>query len=150
LKVESPLGGLYMLSSATVSALWLTLTTLTPMDEKLASIHYFSPSVQDQQQRQGVEMLTPQESAVVRSSVYGKRLSTATDKMGRRRVVIPTKLLELHKKKRLGVIRLLFDIVKGGRPVDALTSAGFSIALEENPVSALVGVDAPPELVDRV
>jgi hypothetical protein len=64
-------------------------------------------------------------------------------------VSIPKTVIEFHNKKRIATLRLLLDIVRGGRPEDALTAAGFAIALEENPIAALPCAYCPPNLFDE-
>jgi hypothetical protein len=64
-------------------------------------------------------------------------------------VSVPKTVIKFHNKKRVATLRLLLDIVRGGRPEDALKAAGFAIALEENPIVALPCADCPPNLFDE-
>lgn len=52
---------------------------------------------------------------------------------------LPKELTELHKKKRIAVLKLLLDIVKGGRASDGISAAAFVTALEGEPELAATG-----------
>ena len=58
--------------------------------------------------------------------------------------------MDQYKRKRVGTLRLLLDIVKGGRPADALKAATYAIALEEGPVVAMPIADTPEEILDEL
>jgi hypothetical protein len=63
-------------------------------------------------------------------------------------VAIPAPLKEVYKKKPIPTLKLLLDIVRGGRPEDALTAMAYAVSLEEDPAIATVFVDYPKALLD--
>jgi hypothetical protein len=84
--------------------------------------------------------LSHKEAATLRTIVYtkGRRTSHEISRTGglQRVLVIPREFEELYKAKRMSALQLLLDIVKGGRPEDALSAATFAIAMEEDPIMA--------------
>src|SRR5262249_35768056 len=55
-----------------------------------------------------------------------------------RQVALSKEVIELHKKKRIGTIKLLLEIVKEGTPRDARAAGVTALALEEDPAYALL------------
>lgn len=98
-------------------------------------------------------VLTNEEARVVRASIYEGNVQTTIEMegtwSGHRVLVVARELREIHKKKRMGTLSLLRDIVKGGRPVDALAAAAFAFALKDNQILALLCVDSDPNTFDR-
>jgi len=88
---------------------------------------------------------------VLRNNVY-KGLGTGIETEGRwathRVIVLTNDVVELHKKKRVATLKLLLEIVKGGRPDDALLATGYAVALEEDPIRAVPLADYPVDSVD--
>jgi hypothetical protein len=79
--------------------------------------------------------LSVKERAQIRKWVYDGG-ATALPRGGRwalqEVLVVPAELTKLHAEKRAGTLHLLLDIVKGGRPHDAMVAASFAHALEED------------------
>ncbi len=80
------------------------------------------------------------EEALVRKLVDKKGLITShqlsDEGIAYTELAVPKELVELHKKKRVPMLRLLLDIIKNAIAHDALSAAAFADALEDNPVSA--------------
>src|SRR5580765_7107274 len=122
------------------------LAQAKPLDDKYGE-HPLS-----QEPRKKAESLSNDEEAVLRGLIYGKGLSIGHKEVNgfpQRVIPRPNKLLELYEKKRLAVLQVLLDIVKGGRPEDALTAAGYAIALEESPSTAVFCAETKPVRVDE-
>jgi hypothetical protein len=107
-----------------------------------------------QKQANKNDMLTSDEEALLRGIVYDRGLTTTTPtkgvNAGRRIILLPDEMVELHKKKRIATLTLLIDIVIGARPQDALAAGGFAMALEGHPGYALyLCYHCPPDLVDE-
>jgi hypothetical protein len=98
------------------------------------------------------DKLTRGEEALLRNLVYKKGLGISTPvngpNAGHRMVPVLIPVAELHKKKRVATLRLLLEIVRGGRPEDALTAAGWAVALEEGGFAAVAFFDWPAHLFD--
>lgn len=99
------------------------------------------------------DQLTTKEQAVLRDKVYNGGRSTYTPRDGpwafQRSLSVPNEIAELHKRKRLPTLRILLVIVKGGRPNDAVLAASYIVALEMNPVTALMYAHYPLNNVDE-
>ena len=101
-----------------------------------------------------LKRLTTVEDAMIREMVYTMGLGIGpvpSDPSGTQRgLVVPIPVFELHKSKRLATLNLLLDIVKGGRPDDALTAAGYAVALEEHPIAGILYMFYSADAVDKV
>jgi hypothetical protein len=86
------------------------------------------------------EMLSTKEASTLRKIVYTKGLITSHEVSNKGIAYtvldVPSEFETIYKAKRLPSLRLLLDIVKGGRPQDALSAAAFATAMEENPMRA--------------
>jgi len=96
--------------------------------------------------------LTPEEDAECREDVYqGVGIGQVRVGGNPKRAVILTKSLEnAYKKKPLATLQLLLDIVKGGRPADAVSAAAFAVALADNPFGATTIASPLPKSDDEV
>jgi hypothetical protein len=105
----------------------------------------------DENERQGADTLTHEEAGFIRTVIYDEHISTryTTGTSAHREVVLRPEVVELHKKKRVGTIKLLLDIVKGGKPKDALAAGVTAYALEEGPVYAICLLDGTSESFDK-
>jgi hypothetical protein len=110
------------------------------------------PEVTPKEKGNGLAPLSREEAALVRKAVYTSGLATALPIQGRwagnQILVVPNELTELHKKKRVPTLHLLLEIVKGGRPVDAVAATAYVVALEENPLAAAPYATYPFDMVD--
>ncbi len=103
------------------------------------------------QTKEGIDRMTKEEESLLRAIIYGEGFSTHYRKQypGGREVAMNRKVLELHKNKRIGTLKLLLDIVKGGRPTDAISAGVTAVALERSPVMAAAMGDISPESLDK-
>ena len=89
--------------------------------------------------REGGEQNTkhPRGGATLRKIVYTEGLVTShqvsTAGVAYTELVVPSEFEQLYKAKRLSALRLLLDVVKEGRPQEALSAAAFATAMEEDP-----------------
>jgi hypothetical protein len=98
-------------------------------------------------------VLDVKEDAIIRKLVYTKGLITSYKIIGNNGCTVldvPQELEKIYRLKRVDSLRLLLDIVKGGRPEDALSAAAFAVALEENPQSAAFYARSPKDTFDEV
>jgi hypothetical protein len=106
-------------------------------------------------QKKGVDtsILTKQEIALLRAIIYDEGLCTHIRKdtpWPQREVSLRKDLVELHQRKRIATIKLLLEIVKGGRPIDSRAAAGMALALEEGPDYAVIIADMSLDSFDKV
>ncbi|MBI3409132.1 MAG: hypothetical protein HY040_12365 [Planctomycetes bacterium] len=95
-----------------------------------------------EKERKPDDKLTHQESKTIRDIVFaGLRVGTTVPKngaiVGYRIVVVPAEIKKLHNEKRIATLSLLLDIIRGGRQGDCLSAAGYAMALEGDPMTAL-------------
>ena len=85
-----------------------------------------------------------QEEVILRKIVYTEALIAGTimskDKFPTRVLVEPNQFERIYILKRVAVLKLLLDIVKGGRPDDALKASAYACALEQGPAYAAMDV----------
>jgi hypothetical protein len=97
--------------------------------------------------------LSVAEANAVRSAVYEKGIRTSISSSGpastQRVLSVPSEVRECHTLNRVGTLRILADIVKGGRPRDALVAMCYVIALEESPAVAALYAAISQELIDQ-
>jgi len=92
-------------------------------------------------------LLNSGQKARIRNIVYESELATrivhdSPNAIPHRALVIPQELINLHNnQERSDVITLLSEIVKGGRPRDAIAAGAYVIALEEKLISAVTFAD---------
>jgi hypothetical protein len=100
-----------------------------------------SARINSQEIAKGTMMLDVKEAAVIREIVYTKGLATSheVDNAGG----------AYRVTKRVAVLILLLDVIKGARPQDALAAAAYAIALEESPIRAAFYVDSSNEDFDK-
>jgi hypothetical protein len=99
-----------------------------------------------------VALMTKQEEARLRAIIYDgpfcTQIQTATP-VPQREVALGNEIVELHKKKRVAVVKLLPDITRGGRPKDALAAGVTALALEEGPSYAVLWLDGDLDSFDK-
>ena len=109
---------------------------------------------QEQEKRPEAEILTSGENSLLRKAVYLDGIGTSIEIAGpwasKSVVVVPKRVVELHRKKRVATLKLLLEIVRGGRPEDSLAATAFAVTLEINPVAAVPLVYYPAELLDEL
>jgi hypothetical protein len=97
--------------------------------------------------------LTAAQQTQLRKAVYEDgylySVSFPPPLLGKRCLIVPEAVAEAHKTNRAETIGILYDIVKGGRPADAVKALSFMVALEKGPVEAALESDYPVEYVDR-
>jgi hypothetical protein len=97
-------------------------------------------------------MLTKEEASYLRNVIYNEGYCTTIRhdlQSARREVALLIKVHELHKKKRLGTIRLLLEIVKCGKPKDSTAAAVTAMALEDDPAYAALFGDGDLDAFDK-
>jgi hypothetical protein len=100
------------------------------------------------------DAMTRQEASFLRSVIYEEGVCTYTrttdTPLPHREVSLKARVVELHKKKRTATIKLLLQIVRGGRPADARAAGVTALALEEGPVYPLPFADESLDSFDKV
>jgi hypothetical protein len=92
-------------------------------------------------------MLTKDEAFFLRAVIYNDGFGVTT--RPQRQVVLKREVVELHKNRPVGTIRLLLEIVKGGRPTDARAAGVTGLALEEGPAYAVFWADGDLDSFDK-
>jgi hypothetical protein len=107
----------------------------------------------DEKRGEDSAILTKQEAAALRAIIYDEELCTGSrlTEIGlpERVVILRKEVIELHQKKRVATLRLLLDIVRGGRAKDALAAAVTAVALEEGPDYAVFFLHVPLDAFDN-
>lgn len=97
--------------------------------------------------------ITKMDLALIRKEIYeaGFVIQTIQNSFPpKRELVVSKDVLEIHRKYRIPTLKLLRDIVKGGRPQDARKAVATALSLE---LGANVGVELstiPLESIDKV
>lgn len=97
-------------------------------------------------------LMTKQEAARLRAIIYDGSLCTRMNletPLPQREVALNNEVVDLHKKKRVAVLRLLLDVARGGRPKDALAAGVTALALEEGPAYAVLWIDRGLDAFDN-
>jgi hypothetical protein len=96
--------------------------------------------------------LTKTEESELRDAVYSLGPKLALPRKGEwamiEVLIVPNEVSKVYQAKRGAVRRLLRDIVKGGRPRDALLAAGYFFAVEEDIGRGAFYVQFPEERLD--
>jgi len=111
-----------------------------------------SSSIHSQDNNPKPEVLTRADIALIRKVVYegGYIVKTTKGAPPIREVVVSKEVIALHQKDRLSTIRLLLDIVKGGRPEDARTAVAIATGLEMAPRFGVQIANISLESIDKV
>ena len=79
---------------------------------------------------------------------FYKSAIAITSIAGRRVLVIPEPIREAHKRNRVAIVEILSEIVRVGRPEDAVRAMSFIIGMEESVAEAAIQTDAPDDVLD--
>jgi hypothetical protein len=127
----------------------LYLIPLAALGAVLVSVSYRFTEAQEK--HNGTNSLTRDDLNKIRSIVYElgacTHINTETT-LPQREVDLPPDLVAIHRKDRIGTLRLLLAITVGGRSRDAQAAGVLALALEEGPVEPLIFLDADIKTFD--
>ena len=89
-----------------------------------------------QELKKGSSSLSREEMKTLRAAIYEDGLCTCFNTDGifpHREIALRIDVMAIHKNKRIETLKLLLEIVKGGRPEDARAAGATALALEDPP-----------------
>lgn len=107
-----------------------------------------------QQKEEAPPPRSKKQEEYVRRAVYTGRVSTSmsprTPKDFGRVLIVPPSVESAFKENRQGTLRLLLDIVRGGRPQDAILAMAFAFSLAKDVRIGPLFTDISPNDLDEV
>ena len=89
----------------------------------------------------------------LRNSIIGSAIGTAVPKSGPFKgftvLLVPKETRTIYRKDRIKTLQILLDIIKNGKPDNALLAAGCAVALEHDIALGAGLVQYPPKWFDK-